>query len=29
MNNGATTATVDWTVYKKGTKTKVLYLPMI
>lgn len=29
MNNGVTTAVIDWTVYKKGTKTKVIYLPMI
>ncbi len=28
MNNGATTASIDWTVYKKGTKTKIIYLPM-
>ena len=28
MNQTANTASTDWTVYKKGSKTKIIFLPM-
>lgn len=28
MNQTASTTSVDWTVYKKGNKTKIIFLPM-
>jgi hypothetical protein len=28
MNQTASTASTDWTVYKKGNKTKIIFLPM-
>jgi len=28
MNQTASTASIDWTVYKKGNKTKIIFLPM-
>jgi len=28
MNQTASTTSIDWTTYKKGTKTKIIFLPM-
>ena len=28
MNQTASTTFIDWTVYKKGNKTKIIFLPM-